>query len=37
VFNTQNMFWRDWNNRKQKVETYYQMGLFPYLGYRVQF
>jgi hypothetical protein len=37
LLNTQNMFWQDWNNRKQKVETYYQLGIFPYLGYRVQF
>lgn len=37
LLNTQNMFWQDWNNRKQKIETYYQLGIFPYLGYRVQF
>lgn len=37
VLNTQNVFTKEWNNRTQQVQTYYQMGVFPYLGYRVQF
>jgi len=37
VLNTQNVFTQDWNNKKKEVETYYQLGIFPYLGYRVQF
>ena len=37
VLNNQNVFSEEWNNKEKKVQTYYQMGLFPYLGYRVQF
>lgn len=37
VLNTQNVFTQDWNNKKKEVVTYYQLGVFPYLGYRVQF
>lgn len=37
VLNTKNVLTQDWNNDKQKVETYYQLGIFPYLGYKVQF
>lgn len=37
LFNTQNVLTRDWSNSKQEVVTYYQLGLFPYLGYRIQF
>ena len=37
VMNTQNILAQEWNNKKKMVQTYYQLGLFPYLGYRVQF
>lgn len=37
IFNTQNVLTQDWNNDEKKVETYYQLGVFPYLGYKVQF
>lgn len=37
VLNTQNILAREWNQKKQEVQTYYQLGIFPYLGYRVQF
>jgi hypothetical protein len=37
VFNTQNVLTQDWDNDDKKVKTYYQLGLYPYLGYRVQF
>jgi hypothetical protein len=37
LLNTQNILDRNWDNDKQEVATYYQMGLYPYLGYRVQF
>jgi hypothetical protein len=37
VLNTQNILAREWNPKKKEVQNYYQLGLFPYLGYRVQF
>ncbi len=37
LLNTQNIMDRSWDNDKQEIRTYYQMGLYPYLGYRVQF
>jgi hypothetical protein len=37
VLNTQNVLTQAWNRKKQEVKTYYQLGIFPYLGYRVQF
>jgi hypothetical protein len=37
LLNHQNVLTQDWDNDKQEVKTYYQMGLYPYLGYRVQF
>lgn len=37
VLNTQNILAREWSQKKQEVQTYYQLGIFPYLGYRVQF
>ena len=37
VLNTQNVLSQDWDADEKKVVTYYQLGLFPYLGYKVQF
>ena len=37
LFNTQNVLTRDWDNNDKVVKNYYQLGLYPYLGYRVQF
>lgn len=37
VLNTQNILAIEWNKKKGEVQTYYQLGVFPYLGYRVQF
>jgi hypothetical protein len=37
VFNTQNVLTQGWDNEKNEIITYYQLGIFPYLGYRVQF
>ena len=37
LLNTQNILTHDWDNDDKKVQTYYQLGLYPYLGYRVQF
>lgn len=37
VLNTKNILARDWNKKMGEVQTYYQLGIFPYLGYRVQF
>lgn len=37
VLNTKNVLTQDWSSKEQKVVTYYQLGIFPYLGYKVQF
>jgi hypothetical protein len=37
VFNTQNILTQYWDNVKKEVANEYQLGIFPYLGYRVQF
>ncbi|HEY8401816.1 MAG TPA: TonB-dependent receptor [Cytophagaceae bacterium] len=37
IFNSQNVFTQSWNNRTKQIENEYQLGIFPYLGYRVQF
>lgn len=37
VTNYQNILSRDWDNDAKEIKTYYQFGLYPYLGYRVQF
>lgn len=35
--NYQNEVKREWNTRTKSIETEYQIGLFPYLGYRINF
>lgn len=37
VFNTQNELMREWDNDRKRVKVIYQIGIFPYLGYRVNF
>jgi hypothetical protein len=37
LLNTKNVLTQDWDNNKKEMVTYYQLGIFPYLGYRVQF
>jgi hypothetical protein len=37
LLNTQNVLTQDWDNKAKEVKTYYQLGLYPYMGYRVQF
>ncbi|WP_028979194.1 TonB-dependent receptor [Sporocytophaga myxococcoides] len=37
LLNTQNVLTQEWDEKKKEVETYYQLGLFPYMGYKVQF
>jgi hypothetical protein len=37
MFNTKNVLTQDWSTSKKEVVTYYQLGIFPYLGYKVQF
>lgn len=35
--NYRNIFFMQWNDEQKREEPVYQIGLFPYLGYRVQF
>lgn len=37
VTNYRNIFFMEWNNKQQQEVPVYQIGLFPYLGYRVLF
>jgi hypothetical protein len=37
VLNTKNELTREWNNDLKRVKIRYQTGIFPYLGYRVNF
>ena len=37
IFNTKNGSIHDWNRMEGRVKEYYQMGIFPYLGYKIQF
>lgn len=37
LFNTQNELTRYWDSGSQTIQTEYQLGLFPYAGYRVNF
>jgi hypothetical protein len=37
VLNTQNILEQYWDKKEQKVKDAYQLGIFPYLGYKIQF
>jgi hypothetical protein len=37
IFNNRNIYKQEWNSDKGKLEYSYQVGLMPYLGYRVNF
>jgi outer membrane receptor protein involved in Fe transport len=37
ILNTQNVLEQYWDKDEKKVKTAYQLGIFPYLGYRIQF
>jgi hypothetical protein len=37
LLNTKNILTQYWDNVKKEVANEYQLGIFPYLGYRVQF
>lgn len=37
VTNRQNVFGQGWDNEKQEIKTYYQLGLLPVLNYKIEF
>ncbi len=37
ILNTQNILEQYWDRKEQKVKDAYQLGIFPYLGYKIQF
>jgi hypothetical protein len=37
IFNTQNMLRESYNVKQQSIQKEYQLGLFPYGGYRIEF
>lgn len=37
IFNTKNESSYDWDRIEGKVKPYYQLGIFPYAGYKIQF
>ena len=37
ILNTKNPYKQDWDEVNQRIKSKYQLGLFPYLGYRINF